>query len=76
MIIKIEGYQTERLLSEKKCSELKLHWQMKKLISHTTEEITFLSMFSRLFDYEEIEYSNEIEIDYIIDTDTYKIFKL
>lgn len=75
MIIKIEGYQTEILVSGKKCSESKLYWQMKKTISYMVEESTFVSMFSRLFDYEEIDYSDELKTDYIIDIDTYKIFK-
>ena len=75
MIIKIEGYQVQTLVSGKKCSESKLHWQMKKTIDYMTEETKFISMFSRLFDYEEIEYSDEITVDYTIDIDTYKIFK-
>ncbi len=75
MIVKIVGYQVQTLISGKKCSESKLHWQMKKSIDYVTEEIKFISIFSRLFDYEEIEYSDEITVDYTIDIDTYKIFK-
>ena len=75
MIIKIEGYQVQTLVSGKKCSESKLHWQMKKTIDYMTGETKFISMFSRLFDYEEIEYSEEIKVDYTIDIDTYEIFK-
>ena len=40
-----------------------------------TEETKFVSMFSRLFDYEEIEYSDDVMVDYIIDIDIYKVFK-
>ena len=75
MIVEIVGYQVQVLVSGKKCSESKLHWQMKKTIDYMTEETKFISMFSRLFDYEEIEYSDEIKVDYTIDIDTYKIFK-
>lgn len=75
MIVKIEGYQVQTLVSGKKCSESKLHWQMKKAIDFMTEETKFVSMFSRLFDYEEIEYSDDVMVDYIIDIDIYKVFK-
>ena len=75
MIVEIVGYQVQVLVSGKKCSESKLQWQMKKTIDYMTEETKFISMFSRLFDYEEIEYSDEIKVDYTIDIDTYKIFK-
>ena len=75
MIVEIVGYQVQTLISGKKCSESKLHWQMKKSIDYVTEEIKFISIFSRLFDYEEIEYSDEITVDYTIDIDTYEIFK-
>ncbi len=74
MIVEIVGYQVQVLVSGKKCSESKLHWQMKKTIDCMTEDIKFISMFSRLFDYEEIEYSDEVKVDYTIDIDTYKIF--
>lgn len=75
MIVEIEGCQIKMLVSGKKCSISKLCWQMKKATSHMENHQAFISVFCRLFNYEEVSYTDEIQTDFVIDIDTYKVFK-
>ena len=75
MIIEIEGYQIKAFVSGKKCTAGKLQWQMKKVMEHIADNQHFISLFCRLFDYEEIVYSDETEADYVIDTDIHRVYK-
>ena len=75
MIVEIEGYQIKALVSGKKCTGGKLQWQMKKVSGYIEDNRHFVPLLCHLFDYEEIEYSDEIKPDYVIDTDIYKVYK-
>ena len=56
MIVEIEGYETEALVSGKKCTGGRLQWQMKKVIGRIEDNRYFVSLFCLLFDYEEKVY--------------------
>ena len=75
MIVEIEGYQIKTFVTGKKCTESKLHWQMKKTIKYIENGQSFISVFCQLFGYDVIENSDDLLPDYLIDIDTYKIFK-
>ena len=75
MIVEIEGYETEAFVSGKKCSAGKLLWQMKKVIEHTEDHRYFTSLFCLMFGYDRIIYSDEISADFVIDIDTYRVYK-
>ncbi len=75
MIVEIEGYEIEALVSGKKCTGGRLQWQMKKVIGRIEDNRYFVSLFCLLFGYEEIEYSDEIKADYVIDIDIYRVYK-
>lgn len=74
MIIEIEGYLIRVLLTGKKCTKQQLkqmYLQADKLIY---EHFDFPDVFCRLHSFEQIPYSEDIEIDFVIDTDTGRIY--
>ncbi|KKI91180.1 hypothetical protein WQ54_16195 [Bacillus sp. SA1-12] len=74
MIIEIDGYFQQVLLTGKKCSKHQLkqnYLQAKKL----TFEIKDLpNVFCRLHNFEQIPYDYDIKVEFVIDTDTDKIY--
>lgn len=74
VIIEIEGYLVQVLLMGKKCTKQQLkqmYFQADKL---TYEYFDFPDVFCRLHNFDQIPYSEDIEVDFVIDIDIKKIF--
>ena len=74
MIIEIDGYFQQVFLSGKKCSRQQLiqkYLQVKKL---TYEMKGFPNVFCRIHNFEQIPCDCEIKVDFVIDTDTDRVY--
>lgn len=74
MIIEIDGFFNQALLTGRKCSKQQLkqmYFQAKKL---TFDSSDFSNVFCRLHNFEQIPYSEDIKVDFILDTDTDRIY--
>ena len=74
LIIEIDGYFQQVILSGKKCSKKQLiqkYLQVKKL---TYEMKDLPNLFCRIHNFEQIPYDSNIQVDFVIDTDTDRIY--
>ncbi|MDN3439997.1 hypothetical protein QMA04_18055 [Planococcus sp. APC 3900] len=74
MIIEIEGYLIQVLLTGKKCTKQQLKQMYLQADKLTYEYFDFPDVFCRLHSFEQIPYSEDIEVDFVIDTDTGGIY--
>ncbi len=74
MIIEIDGYFHQALLTGKKCSKIQLRQKYLQAKELTYEIRDFPNVFCRLHNFEQILYDTEIEVDFVIDTDTDRIY--
>jgi hypothetical protein len=74
MIISIEGYFHEVLLSGKKCTyrQLKQKYQQAKTLSQESQDLP--AFFSRMYSFDVLPWDDHVEVDYVIDTDTDRIY--
>ena len=73
MLVRIESYFGDRLISGKKCSGKKLEEKMKNALKIKEAE-DFTSAFCRIYQFNEHPYSNDIRVDMVIDLDTYLVY--
>ena len=74
MIIEIDGFFIQALLIGRKCSKQQLkqmYLRAKELAFDTSD---FPNVFCRLHHFEQIPYSEEIKVDFVLDTDTDEIY--
>lgn len=74
MIIELEGFFYQVLLVGKKCSKLQLkqmYIQVKELTSETKD---IPQVFYRIYNFEEIPYDKHVEVNFVIDTDTDRVY--
>lgn len=74
IIIEIDGYVNQVILRGRKCSKQQLkqmYFQVKEL---TRETSGLPNIFCRLYNFEQISYSEDIEVDFVIDLDTDRIY--
>jgi len=74
VIIKIDGFHGQTLLSGKKRSKRKLREMYKESLSLITNVEELPKIFCILYNFEQIPYSSDIQIDFVIDTDTGRIY--
>ncbi len=74
MIIKIDGYGHEVLLTGKKSSkqQLKQKYFQAKELAAATEDLP--AQFARLHQFDLLPWDEDLEADYVIDTDTDRIY--
>jgi hypothetical protein len=74
MIIELDGYFHQVLLTGKKCSkqQLKQKYLETKKLTRDIEDLP--SLFCRLHKFEELSHYGHIKVDYVIDTDTDRIY--
>ncbi|WP_075617212.1 hypothetical protein [Paenisporosarcina indica] len=74
MIIEIDGYFHQALLTGKKCSkkQLRQKYLQAKVLTYETRD--FLDVFCRIHNFDQVIYDNEIEVEFVIDTDTDRIY--
>lgn len=74
--LEIDGYFTQALLTGRKCSERELkqkYFQAKSMLNDIRD---LPDVFCRLHRFEKLRFDNEIEVDFVIDTDTDYIYTL
>jgi hypothetical protein len=74
LIIEIDGYFHQALLTGKKCSKNLLKQKYLQAKELTYEIRDFPNVFCRLNNFEHILNDSEIEVDFVIDTDTDRIY--
>jgi hypothetical protein len=75
LLVEIDGYFRGSLITGKKCSKQELkekYLQAKELASHIKD---VPEIFCRLHDFEQLQYVEDLQVNYVIDTDTDKIYK-
>lgn len=73
MLVEIESFWGNKIISGKKCSEKELRRKMNKALKITeTEEFT--AIFCRMFQFEEYNFSDDVRVDFIIDLDTHLVY--
>jgi hypothetical protein len=73
LLVEIESIWGNKILSGKKCSKIELWQKMNDALKFTgTEEFT--AIFCRMFLFEEINFSDNVRVDFIIDLDTHLVF--
>ncbi|CAG9623128.1 hypothetical protein [Sutcliffiella rhizosphaerae] len=74
VIIEVDGYLNQVLLTGRKCSKKELKQKYLQAKALTTHIKDLANVFSRLHNFEQIPYDSEIQIDFVIDTDTDRIY--
>ncbi|MGF7036193.1 hypothetical protein J2T17_007245 [Paenibacillus mucilaginosus] len=75
LIVEIDGYFRRALVAGRECSKEELkqkYLQVKELASHVRD---VPEIFCRLHNFEQLHYDDGLKVDYVIDTDTDKIYK-
>ena len=74
MIIEMDGYFNQAILTGRKCSKQQLkqmYLQAKKL---TLDTGNLPNIFCRLYSFEQVPYSEDMKVDFVIDSDTDRIY--
>jgi hypothetical protein len=74
MIIEIDGYYHEVLLTGQKCSkqQLKQKYLQAKKLTYDIKDLP--NVFCRLHNFEQLPYDVDVEVEFVIDTDTDRIY--
>ncbi|WHY94424.1 hypothetical protein QNK12_13540 [Neobacillus cucumis] len=74
LIIEIDGYFIQVLLIGKKCSkqQLKQKYLQAKELSFEIKDLP--NVFCRLHNFEQIPYDGDLKVEFVIDTDTDRIY--
>ena len=74
MVVEIEGYETEAIIWGKKCGLEELRMKMLETLNKAPEKY-FVALFCRMWDFAEILYTENMQVDFVIDTDTHIVYK-
>jgi len=74
MIVEIDGYFTQALLTGRKCSKKELKQKYLQALSMVNNIRDLPDVFCRLHHFEQLPFDDEIEVDFVIDTDTDYIY--
>jgi hypothetical protein len=74
LIIEMDGYWFQFLLTGKKCSKQQLKQKYLQAKELTVEIKDLPHIFCRLHHFEQTPYDNEVEVEFVIDTDTDRIY--
>lgn len=73
MLVEIESFWGDKIISGEKCSEKELRHRVNVVLKITdTEEFT--SIFCRMFQFEENKFTDDVRVDFVIDLDTHLVF--
>ena len=75
LIIEIDGYFHQALVTGKTCSKQQLNDKYVLAKELTYEISDFPNVFCRLHHFERIPYDSEMAVDFVIDTDTDRIYR-
>lgn len=74
MLIEIEGYNIHELLSGPKMKEKDLRQKFLRAVK-MIDMCDFTDLFCRLYKFDRIPYSDNIDVDYVMDLDTWLVYK-
>ena len=74
MLIEIESVSGDKILHGKYLTKFELQNVMNEFFEMVYEQ-DFISAFCTHLEYEEIQYSNDVRVDYVIDLDTHQLIK-
>jgi hypothetical protein len=74
MIIEIDGYFHQVLLTGKKCTKQQLKQKYLKAKEVSIEVTDLPNLFCGLHNFEQIAYDKDIKVDFVIDTVTDRIY--
>lgn len=74
MIIKIDSFFNQALFTGRKYSKKQLKQMYLQAKEGTFDLRDFPKVFCRLHNFEEIPYSEDIKVDFVLDTDTDRIY--
>ena len=74
MIIEIDGYFNQAILTGRKCSKQQLKQMYLQAKELTLDTGNLPSIFCRLHNFGQVSYSEDIKVDFVIDTDTDRIY--
>ena len=74
MIIEIDGYDIQAILFGKKYSMHELKQMYIAALRNVTNRKQLPREFCSLYGFDEVMYDSDIEIDFVIDTDTGRIY--
>lgn len=75
LIIEMDGYYHQVLIKGKRCSKKELMKRYKNAKALTSNILDLPAIFCRINCFEQISYHEGIKVDYVIDTDTDRIYK-
>lgn len=75
MIIEIDGYFHSALITGKKCIKKQLREKYFHAKKHSGDLNNFPDLFCRMHHFDRVPYDSEIEVDFVIDTDTDRIYQ-
>ena len=73
MLVWIESFLGDRLISGKTCSEKELRQRMKEVLEIKEDE-DFTAVFCRIHQFDEYPLSADIQVDFVIDLDTSLVY--
>lgn len=73
MLVEIESFWGNKILSGKKCSGKELRQKMNEVLK-ITETGEFTAIFCRMFQFEEYDFSDDVRVDFVIDLDTQLVY--
>jgi len=74
MLVMIESFYGDRIISGKKCTEKTLRQKMNKILGMIGSIEDFTHLFCRVYCFEEYPCSEDIKIDFVIDLDTHIVY--
>ena len=74
LIIEIDGLFNRALLTGRKCSKQQLKQMYLQAKEFCFDSRDLPNIFCRLHNFEQILYSDDIEVDFVLDTDTDRIY--
>ena len=75
MLIEIESVNADKIIHGKYLDRIELQNALKEILE-TVAERDFPSVFCARYGYEEVQWSDDFLVDYIIDLDTHLLIKL
>jgi len=74
MLVCIENFFGDTLISGKKCAEKELREKFNTVIKLTNAE-DFTRLFCCRFHFNELPYTEDVQVDFVIDLDTHLVYK-
>ncbi|MEK5027440.1 hypothetical protein [Paenibacillus sp. FSL M7-1046] len=75
LLVEIDGYFHRSYISGAKCTKQELKQKYLKVKEQVTDLSDLPEVFYKLYNFEQLPLKGEVEVDFVIDTDTDRIYK-